>query len=62
VAKLEDDEQAQKVYQAAARMWSQYPKAPTVHIETLTFVRGREFSWEDVAPVVLGQKLVEASR
>jgi 2'-5' RNA ligase len=62
VAKLENDEQAEKVYQAAARMWSEYAKAPVVRIETLTFVRGREFTWEDVAPIVLGQKLVETSR
>ena len=62
VAKLENDERAREVYQAAHKVWSRYPNPPTVQIETLTFVRGRDFTWTDVAPIVLGHRLVGTPR
>lgn len=62
IAKLDSDERAHEVYQLAQERWSRYQGEPKVRIETLTFVRGRDFTWEDVAPVMLGSRMVGAPR
>lgn len=58
IAKLGSDERAREVYEVAQERWKRYSGSRNVRIETVTFVRGRNFTWSDVAPVQLGGALL----
>lgn len=61
IAKLGSNKRASEVYQIAGERWKQYSGSRMIHIETLTFVRGRDFTWSDVAPLPLGGRLLAGS-
>ncbi len=58
IAKLKNDERAREVYQISQERWMQYEGPRRIRIEQLTFVRGRDFTWSDVAPVSLDGRML----
>jgi len=58
IAKLGTDQRAREVYQTAQHRWRQFDGPRRVRIEHLTFVRGHDFTWNDVAPVSLDGHLL----
>jgi 2'-5' RNA ligase len=56
VAKLENIEQARHVYDIARDRWDRYEGSHRARIEHLSFVRGNEARWTDIAPVTLREK------
>ena len=53
IAKMENDETARHVYEVARDRWDHYEGSHCAHIEKLSFVRGRETKWTDIAPICL---------
>jgi len=58
IAKMETNERARQVYEIARDRWDHYEGSHRAHIENLSFVRGREAQWTDLAPVCLQPKAV----
>ncbi len=58
IAKLGTTERAQEVYQDSRERWDRYEGPRRVTIENLTFVRGRDHNWTDLAPVELGGRRI----
>jgi 2'-5' RNA ligase len=59
VVKVGNDAEAVVALELAQRRWTEYQGSRRVLVDELTFVReGRGQSWEDLAPVPLGGKLV----
>ncbi len=56
IAKLGTTERAQEVYRCSKDRWDHYEGTRRVTIEGLSFVRGRDHIWTDLAPVELGGK------
>ena len=56
IAKLNTVERAREVYQLSRDQWDRYEGPRRVTIENLTFVRGRDFNWSDLAPIELAGK------
>jgi 2'-5' RNA ligase len=54
IAKLANMERAREVYQDSRDRWDRYEGPRRVTVDNLTFVRGREHNWTDLAPVELG--------
>jgi len=54
IGKLHSLERAKEVYEISRLRWEQYPGDRTVKVEQLSFVRGRDLVWTDLAPVHLG--------
>lgn len=61
IAKLATDDRAREVFDIAQSRWHSYKGTRSIRVETLTFVRGRDFTWSDVAPVPLGGRLLAGS-
>lgn len=53
IAKMENDETALHVCEVARDRWDRYEGSHCAHIEKLSFVRGRETIWTDIAPISL---------
>ena len=62
IAKLATTERAHEVYQCSRDRWDRFEGPRRFTIENLTFVRGRESTWNDLAPVELGGKRFVGSR
>jgi 2'-5' RNA ligase len=60
IAKMETDERAHQVYEIARDRWDHYEGLHRTRIENLSFVRGREAKWTDLAPVHLRPKVVKS--
>ena len=59
IAKMGDEPHAQSAYQIARERWSEYAGTRRIWLERLSFVREDSPNcWVDLAPVVLGRKLV----
>lgn len=59
IEKLGNEDQAQKAYLTARRLWAEFEGSRSVHINELTFVREEEPNhWVDLAAVRLGSRLV----
>ena len=54
IAKLATTDRAREVCQNSRDRWDRYEGPRRVTIENLTFVRGRDFNWNDLAPIELG--------
>jgi 2'-5' RNA ligase len=60
IAKMDSEEQSERVYLEARRRWDQYSATRKVVIEELTFVRQAGLDqWVDIAPVPLGRHLAQ---
>ena len=53
IAKMETDERARQVYEIARDRWDRYEGSHCARIEKLSFVRGHDAKWTDIAPVWL---------
>jgi 2'-5' RNA ligase len=53
IAKLESIEQANHVYEIARDRWDRYEGSHRARIEHLSFVRGGDARWTDIAPIML---------
>ncbi|MDR3764914.1 MAG: 2'-5' RNA ligase family protein [Acidobacteriota bacterium] len=53
VAKLDDNERAAEVLSISKQRWLAFPGSHAVTIDRLTFVRGREHTWLDLADIPL---------
>lgn len=58
IAKLGTIERAKQVYEIARDRWDRYEGSHRARIEHLSFVRGRDAEWTDIAPVELKQKVL----
>ncbi len=58
IAKMETNERARHVYEIAHDRWDHYEGLHSARIENLSFVRGRDAKWTDLAPVCLRPKAV----
>ena len=58
IAKLETVEEARRVYAIACDRWDHYEGSHRARIEHLSFVRGCEAKWTDIAPLTLREKLL----
>ena len=58
IAKLASADEAQAISEIALQRWAAYDGPRNVRVETLTFVRGRDHTWTDLAPFQLGARLV----
>lgn len=56
IAKLDTTERAREVFQTSKERWDHYEGTRRILIDSLTFVRGRDHIWTDLAPVELGSK------
>jgi 2'-5' RNA ligase len=56
IAKLENDEEAHRVYNIARDRWDRYEGSHRARIEHLSFVRGNDARWTDIAPITLKDK------
>lgn len=61
IGKLESLERAREVYSIAHDRWAAFQGSRCVMISELTFVRGRDHDWTDLAPVSLGSMPVAPS-
>jgi len=59
IAKMENDERAQQVYEIARERWDRYEGLHRARFENLSFVRGSGAIWTDLAPVCLRPKAVK---
>ena len=57
IAKLETIEKARQVQEISRDRWDRYEGAHCARIEHLSFVRGHDALWTDLAPVTLKQKV-----
>jgi len=55
ILKTEADEQARAACMVARERRARFPGKRQVHVEELMFVREKDGSWQDVAPVALGR-------
>jgi 2'-5' RNA ligase len=53
VAKLDDNEQAAKVLRTSKTRWKNFPGSHSILVERLTFVRGSNHTWTDLADIPL---------
>ena len=53
VAKLGDNDRAAEVLQKSKMRWESYPGSHRIFVERLTFVRGNDHTWTDLAEVAL---------
>jgi 2'-5' RNA ligase len=53
VAKLEDNERAAEVLWRSKMRWETFPGSHRITVDRLTFVRGSDHTWTDLAEVVL---------
>ena len=53
VAKLDSNERAAEVLRISKTRWAQYPGSHRIPVERLTFVRGSEYTWTDLAEITL---------
>lgn len=58
IAKLGSNERAREVFDISRERWQQYTGPRKFTVDSLTFVRGRELTWTDLAPVSLGGQSV----
>jgi len=58
IAKMETTERAREVYKLAGDRWDRYEGSHCARIENLSFVRGRDTRWTDLAPLRLREKIV----
>lgn len=56
IAKLDDNQRAREVFDIALRRWGQFDGSRCVTIDQLTFVRGRDHRWTDIAHIDLTRK------
>jgi 2'-5' RNA ligase len=59
IAKMETNERARQVYEIARDRWDHHHGSHSARIENLSFVRGRDAEWTDLAPVSLRTKAVK---
>lgn len=62
IAKLSTPERACEVLAVSRDRWDHYEGPRRATIDSVTFVRGRDHSWTDLAPVELGGRRVARSR
>ncbi len=53
VAKLDDNERAREVLETSKVRWLNYDGSHRIPVERLTFVRGNQFTWTDLAEIDL---------
>ncbi len=53
VAKLDSNERAEEVLRASKMRWQNYKGSHSISVERLTFVRGQEHTWTDLAEIDL---------
>lgn len=53
VAKLDDNARAAEVLATSKSRWASFPGSHRITVERLTFVRGREHTWVDLAEISL---------
>lgn len=53
VAKLDDNESAFRVLETCKTRWANYPGSHRIAVERLSFVRGRQQTWTDLADIEL---------
>lgn len=53
IAKLDNDEQAEEVLRNSKTLWKEYQGSHQIPVERLTFVRGSEHTWADLAEIEL---------
>jgi 2'-5' RNA ligase len=53
VAKLDSNEHAAEVLRTSKIRWDNYPGSHRILVDRLTFVRGREHTWTDLAEINL---------
>ena len=53
VAKLDSNERAEEVWATSKSRWENYPGSHRISVERLTFVRGSEHTWTDLAEIDL---------
>jgi len=58
IAKLETNEKARQLYEVARDRWDHYEGLHRARVGNLSFVRGHDASWTDLAPVCLRPKAV----
>ena len=59
IAKMSGEQAAQDAYEVARQLWESYAGSRRILLERLTFVREESPNcWVDLAPVLLGQRLV----
>lgn len=58
IAKLNSADEAKAISEIAMQRWAAYNGPRKARVETLTFVRGRDHNWTDLAPFQLGARLV----
>jgi len=56
IAKLDDNQRAREVFEIARNRWAQFDGSRCVTIDQLTFVRGRDHRWTDIADIDLARK------
>jgi 2'-5' RNA ligase len=55
ILKTEKDDQARAALQVARERWAKFRGEREVEVERLMFVREKDGTWQDVAPVLLGR-------
>jgi 2'-5' RNA ligase len=60
IAKMETNEEARHVYEVARDRWDHYEGLHSTRIENLSFVRGRDAQWTDLAPICLRPKAMRS--
>jgi 2'-5' RNA ligase len=53
VAKLDSNEQAEEVLRTSKTRWKNFPGSHSISVERLTFVRGSQHTWTDLAEIPL---------
>jgi hypothetical protein len=53
VAKLDSNERAAEVLRTSKTRWQNYQGSHNISVERLTFVRGHEHTWTDLAEIDL---------
>jgi 2'-5' RNA ligase len=53
VAKLDSNERAAEVLRVSKTRWKEYPGSHRITVDRLTFVRGRDHTWTDLADIDL---------
>jgi 2'-5' RNA ligase len=57
VAKLDDNEQTEEVLRVSKERWENYEGSHSVLVDRLTFVRGHDHQWTDLAEIPLSAPL-----
>ena len=53
IAKLDNDKQAEEVLRTSKTRWKEYQGAHSIPVERMTFVRGSQHTWTDLADIDL---------